>query len=284
MGGYKKIAKRRLGEVYGCSQRVPGYGNVTLKRSAHTNPKIFLEFELTQNLKDYDVEGKVFYSPLGNNRYILLPFKIYRQPICKVLNSEYRNRVMHDIHKFSNFPFSEDKSVDLCGLMPLLFADYALESAIILNKTSRVPGYGNMTLKRSAHMNPKIFLEFELTQNLKDYDVELRMFYSPLGNNRYLLLPFKVYRQPICKVLNSEYRNRAMHDVHNYSNFPFSEDKNVDLCSLMPMGHYYWRNYSADLSLIPRSLTTGRYRVQFLFYKRHARVSCKGAEFQSLFT
>ncbi|XP_037031623.1 uncharacterized protein LOC119071086 [Bradysia coprophila] len=165
-----------------------------------------------------------------------------------------------------------------------LFTDYALESAIILNETSRVPGYGNMTLKRSAHMNPKIFLEIELTQNLEDYDADGRVFYSPLGNNRYLLLPFKVNRQPICKILNTAYRDRAMHDIHKYSNFPFSEDKSVDLCGLMPQGHYYWHNYSADLSIIPRSIATGRYRVQFRFYKRNVRESCKGVEFQSLFT
>ncbi len=132
------------------------------------------------------------------------------------------------------------------------FTDYALESGRMLNETSKSPGYGNVTLKRVRNGYPKIFAEMELIDDLKNYDViekecchfsiliffcqqcECKAFYSPLGNQRYILLPLKVYRQPVCKILNNEYRYRAMHDLHKYSNFPFSQDRKVDLCDLMP--------------------------------------------------
>lgn len=138
------------------------------------------------------------------------------------------------------------------------FSDYSLESVRILNETSRVPGYGTLKLNRTNLSYPKIFAEIELLDDLRNYDVQqithcstlflilYNLFFSflfdtgrrksvLLGNKRYILLPFKIYRQPICKLLNVEYRNRAMHDITKYSNFPFSEDKKVNLCDLMPV-------------------------------------------------
>lgn len=65
----------------------------------------------------------MYYSPLGNQRFLLLPFKLYRQPVCKILNNEYRNRLMEDLHKLQDeceLPFSANNTVDLCDLMPLV--------------------------------------------------------------------------------------------------------------------------------------------------------------------
>lgn len=38
--------------------------------------------------------------------------------------------------------------------------------------------------------------------------------------------------KPFCDSYNQEYRKYVMNDIHNYSNFPYSSDDSVDLCTL----------------------------------------------------
>lgn len=42
-----------------------------------------------------------------------------------------------------------------------------------------------------------------------------------------------------CDSYNTEYRKYVMNDIHNYSNFPYSEDDTVDLCTLFPPVNIY---------------------------------------------
>lgn len=65
-------------------------------------------------------DAKAYFSRLGNNGYVLLPYKFARQPLCNIINEEYRNRIMHDVKSYSNGPVSDDPNVDLCDLWPLV--------------------------------------------------------------------------------------------------------------------------------------------------------------------
>lgn len=60
------------------------------------------------------VEVKVYVSSLGNDQYILYPFKISRTPVCKVINNEYRKYLMDEFTKTSDLPASNDD--DMCPL------------------------------------------------------------------------------------------------------------------------------------------------------------------------
>lgn len=69
--------------------------------------------------------------------------------------------------------------------------------------------------------------------------MEFRMSYSSAGNDLYRLLPYRIYRQPVCDVLNTVYRKQLMDDAKQYSNAPYSKDKNVNLCSLFTKVYEY---------------------------------------------
>lgn len=118
--------------------------------------------------------------------------------------------------------------------------------------------------------------------------LEFRMSYSSAGNDLYRLLPYRIYRQPVCDVLNTVYRHSLMEDAKLYSNGPYSKDGNVNLCDLTTMvftshfsdcimfsvwnsfqGHYYFRNYSISPSIFPSSLQEGRYRLELFIYKKN---------------
>ncbi|KAJ6634118.1 hypothetical protein Bhyg_17609 [Pseudolycoriella hygida] len=149
------------------------------------------------------------------------------------------------------------------------FTDYLLESIRILNETSELP-FSNSTvkLKRTKSGYPKVFWEADLVDDLQKYDAEFRISFSSAGNDLYRLLPYGVYRQPVCVLLNTAYRHLLMEDVKMYSNMPSSKDARVNLCDLMTQGHYYFRNYSISPSLFPNSLAEGRYRYELFFYKK----------------
>lgn len=134
--------------------------------------------------------------------------------------------------------------------------------------------------------------------------IEFRMSYSSAGNDLYRLLPYHIARQPMCGMLNTVYRKSLMEDAKQYSNAPYSKDKNVDLCSLLPkvywlrlnetwklsqsntkslirfethlQGHYYFRNYSISPSVFPSRLEAGRYRLEFFIYEKNTDAIVNG--------
>lgn len=59
--------------------------------------------------------------------------------------------------------------------------------------------------------------------------------HSASGSSQYIVLPYKVDKKPVCDCMNVEYRKFAMKEVREYSNFPYTEDRNVDICSLFPI-------------------------------------------------
>lgn len=65
---------------------------------------------------------KIYFSGLGNSQYKLLPFGVSRKPLCDVLNTIYRDRVMHDVANYSNLPYTNDRKVDICDIFPLVVA------------------------------------------------------------------------------------------------------------------------------------------------------------------
>lgn len=134
------------------------------------------------------------------------------------------------------------------------FTDYSLESIRMMNETSTSPLCNNtIKLKRTKNTYPKTFWEADLVDDIRNYEVndaidligdllisvsskvEYRMFCSPTGNDQYHLTPYRIYRKPICDVINTVYRHSLMEDIKSYSNMPYSKDKKVNLCDLMPM-------------------------------------------------
>lgn len=60
--------------------------------------------------------------------------------------------------------------------------------------------------------------------------------HSASGSNHYtaLLLPYKLEPKSLCDSLNVDYRKFFMKQVHSCSNFPYTEDNDVEICSIFP--------------------------------------------------
>ncbi len=129
------------------------------------------------------------------------------------------------------------------------------------------------------------------------------MYYSPLGNKRFVLLPYKFGRQPLCKIYNNDYSKKFFYGMRNCSNYPIYDNSNIEFCDLLQLvskflvsnnfefsfsfyqkQHYFIRNCSFDASILPAMTPTGRYRVVILCYKKGERNVTQGMEFRSIFT
>lgn len=56
------------------------------------------------------------------------------------------------------------------------FTEFYFESITIINGTSKMPFYGNSSVKRSGRDHPRIFFEFELTDSFRNFDVRNTSF------------------------------------------------------------------------------------------------------------
>jgi len=63
------------------------------------------------------------------------------------------------------------------------------------------------------------------------------MYWSPMGNRRFILVPYKIARQSFCGHFshNNMLTNGILRDLRNYSNIPFTDDPNVEFCDVMPL-------------------------------------------------
>lgn len=59
--------------------------------------------------------------------------------------------------------------------------------------------------------------------------------HSSSGSNHYTALPYKLDPKPLCDSMNTDYRKLVMNELHPYSNFPYTEDENADICSMLPV-------------------------------------------------
>lgn len=66
------------------------------------------------NLMGIESELLIYHQPKGGNRFVLTPYKLPRGNICQSLNNDYRKFLMEDLHMFSNLPYSDDETEDLC--------------------------------------------------------------------------------------------------------------------------------------------------------------------------
>ncbi|KAJ6643520.1 hypothetical protein Bhyg_08482, partial [Pseudolycoriella hygida] len=153
----------------------------------------------------------------------------------------------------------------------LCFTDSYFESAKFVNPENKFPFCGNITVKRTRGNHPTLFSEIKVTDTLRNYEFNAKVLYSRLGNNQFVQMPVMPYRAPLCSVMNT----KMVRDVwssfsqQNCSNFPTSNDPNIDLCDLILMeNHYYLRKCSFDLSIIDvKFIPAGRFRVTYLYYK-----------------
>lgn len=138
--------------------------------------------------------------------------------------------------------------------------------------------------------------------------MSIKNYFSPLGNQQFHLLPFTYPQQPWCKIMNKFYRMRIMRSIANYSNFPFTEDRERDICDIFPQvillkravykwnpiygdlyplllrpvisntftivrnawsGSYYLRNYYGDFSKFSYAIRPGVYKNEITLYEKN---------------
>lgn len=59
----------------------------------------------------------MYRSRLGNNQYILLPYRKLNVNLCKHLNTDFKQYVAKSIKPpATDFPYSDDPNADLCEL------------------------------------------------------------------------------------------------------------------------------------------------------------------------
>lgn len=184
--------------------------------------------------------------------------------------------------------------------------------------------YVNASLIRHGREHPKLYFEIDLyDESLRNYEVylsitsfkhwmwvtrltytlykgDMKIYYSPLGNRRFMLLPYRIQRYPICDLLESKNAIREIaQSLRNYSNFPLpSEERNVRFCDLFKpviskwncnfnlmhlmelmfwfQMHYFVHNFMVDKSYFYEFLTTGRYRAEFFVYERTKKEAVVG--------
>lgn len=86
---------------------------VKYKRINRTTYGLSGSVEFT-DLVGIESELLIYHQAKGSSKFVLTPYKLPRSSICESLNKDYRKFLMHDLHHFSNFPFSEDQFEDLC--------------------------------------------------------------------------------------------------------------------------------------------------------------------------
>lgn len=66
----------------------------------------------------------------------------------------------------------------------------------------------------------------------------INFYYSPLGNQQYTLTPFTLSKKSYCDYINGDFRKLLMESAKPpATNFPYSEDPNVDLCDKIRTDH-----------------------------------------------
>lgn len=90
--------------------------NLKGKKSNRTTFTFSGTINLTEDLtNDYEVELKFFYSVLGNNRFVLMPFKCHRREICYYVDNFFNKYVQSGLEKVSDVP----KAIENEALCPL---------------------------------------------------------------------------------------------------------------------------------------------------------------------
>lgn len=73
---------------------------------------------------------------------------------------------------------------------------------------------------------------------------EVKVYYSRLGNNQFILMLFEFSRMPVCELQNKDIFVNTRHSLHNCSNLPIPDDPNVKSCDMPPLVIFFQNHFN----------------------------------------
>ncbi|XP_037040544.1 uncharacterized protein LOC119077434 [Bradysia coprophila] len=106
---------------------------------------------------------------------------------------------------------------------------------------------------------------FTINDDISNIDVDVKPFYSPLGNNQFMLMPYMWRRSPLCDFLNQYFQKYVQPEMERVSDVPRAV-KDQPVCPLYVKNTYTIRGYHVPEDIFPNYFQPGSYKCEINFY------------------
>ncbi|XP_037038730.1 uncharacterized protein LOC119076151 [Bradysia coprophila] len=111
---------------------------------------------------------------------------------------------------------------------------------------------------------------FTINEDLSNIDFSMKFFFSPLGNNQFMLIPYMWRREPLCDFFNKSFQKNIQPGLEKVSDVPKAV-KGQPVCPLYVKKTYTIEEYYLPEDMFPHHFQPGSYRCDIHFYKANGK-------------